>query len=136
MVYRQGSRVQRVIRTIGDRHRVEQEEDRDLLILFFEKRDEDAFTALVRRHGSMVMGVVLRLLQHYQDAEDVCQATFLLLAKKANTTAWRDSVANWLYEVAYHLSLKARQAAEKRKVHEGKVQPKTPADPLADITAR
>jgi RNA polymerase sigma factor (sigma-70 family) len=131
-----GSPLLRVIHNIVDRHCDEQKSDRDLLIRFVEERDQNAFTTLVWRHGSMVMGVGLRLLRHYQDAEDVCQATFLLLAQKANTTAWRDPVAHWLYEVAYHLSLKARQAAEKRKAHEGKVQPKTPADPLADITAR
>jgi hypothetical protein len=48
----------------------------------------------------MVLGVALRVLRHYQDAEDVCQATFVLLAKKAHATVWRDSVGNWLYEVA------------------------------------
>jgi RNA polymerase sigma factor (sigma-70 family) len=125
-----------VIRKIADGHRDKHASDRELLTRFAEKRDEDAFAALVRRHGSMVMAVGLRVLRHHQDAEDVCQATFLLLAKKANTTAWRDSVANWLYEVAFHLSLKARDAATRRTAHEGKVQPKTPPDPLADISAR
>jgi DNA-directed RNA polymerase specialized sigma24 family protein len=48
-------------------------------------------------------GVGLRVLGHHQDAEDVCQATFLLLARKAKTEAWRESAAGWLYEVAYHL---------------------------------
>jgi RNA polymerase sigma factor (sigma-70 family) len=114
----------------------QQTSDKDLLLRFVEKRDEGAFTALVRRHDSMVMGVALRLLRHHQDAEDVCQATFLLLVKKASTAAWRDSVASWLYEVAHRLSLKARQAAARRSAHEGKVLPKTPPDALAEISAR
>jgi RNA polymerase sigma factor (sigma-70 family) len=84
----------------------------------------------------MVMGVGLRLLRQRQDAEDVCQATFLLLAKKADTMAWRDSVANWLYGVAYRLALKSRQAARRRHVREGKAQPRTPPDPLAEMTVR
>jgi RNA polymerase sigma factor (sigma-70 family) len=126
----------RMIHKIADSHHDEQTSDRDLLIRFVEKSDEDAFTALVRRHGSMVMGVGLRVLRHYEDAEDVCQATFLLLAKKAKTTAWRDSVAHWLYEIAYHLSLNARKAADRRNARESKVLPKTPPDVLADISAR
>jgi RNA polymerase sigma factor (sigma-70 family) len=125
-----------MIQQIADSYRDEQASDGDLLIRFVEKRDESAFASLVRRHGAMVLGVALRVLRHYQDAEDVCQATFLLLAKKASTTAWRDSVANWLYEVAYHLALKAQTTADRRRAREGKVQPRTPPDALAEITAR
>src|SRR5260370_14641772 len=84
----------------------------------------------------MVMGVGLRTLRHRQDAEDICQATFLLIAKKANASVWRDSVANWLYEVAYHLALKTKRAAKRRTSREGKVRPRMPLDPLADITVR
>src|SRR5439155_24695975 len=131
-----GSAILRTIRKIVDGTADQQTSDKDLLLRFVEKRDEAAFTALVRRHDCMVMGVALRLLRHHQDAEDVCQATFLLLAKKANTASWRNSVASWLYEVAHRLSLKARQAAARRSALEGKILPKAPHDALADISAR
>ena len=114
MENRQEARVLRIIRDMAARLGDDQTSDRDLLCRFVKDRNEDAFAALVRRHGSMVMGVGLRTLRHYQDAEDVCQATFLLLAKKADATVWRDSVANWLYEVAYHLALKAKRATVRR----------------------
>jgi RNA polymerase sigma factor (sigma-70 family) len=84
----------------------------------------------------MVMAVGLRVLHHHQDAEDVFQATFLLLARKAKTTAWRDTIANWLYEVAHNLARKARDAASRRSVHENRVPTKTSTDALADITVR
>src|SRR5262245_20277367 len=84
----------------------------------------------------MVLGVALRVLRHHQDAEDVCQATFLLLARKARTTAWHESVANWLYEVAYRLARKAQAAANRRKAHEGNVEAKPPPDLGADICLR
>jgi RNA polymerase sigma factor (sigma-70 family) len=136
MGIKEGSPVLRVIRKLADRQRDEQMSDRDLLLRFAEQHDEDAFTALMRRHGAMVLGVGLRVLRDYQDAEDVCQATFLLLAKKANTAALREGVSNWLYEVALRLSLNARRAAKRRNAYEGKVQPKVPPDVLADISAR
>ena len=83
METRQGTNVLQVIRNLVSRHGEEQASDRDLLRRFIEQRDGDAFTALVRRHGAMVMGVGLRVLRHHQDAEDICQAAFLLpLAKK------------------------------------------------------
>jgi RNA polymerase sigma factor (sigma-70 family) len=110
--------------------------DRELLRRFVERRDEDAFTALVRRHGGMVLSVGLRVLRHRQDAEDVCQATFLILARKAAATVWRDSVAAWLYGVASRLALKARQAALRRAAREGQARPRTPPDALAELTVR
>lgn len=84
----------------------------------------------------MVMGVGLRLLHNRQDAEDVCQATFLLLAKKANSTAWRDLIGNWLYEVAYRVAKDALKAARRRKLHEGNRKPSPVPDAMADITLR
>jgi HlyD family secretion protein len=57
--------------------------DASLLDGFINRGDEVAFEALVRRHGSMVLGVCRRILNHAQDAEDAFQATFLVLVRKA-----------------------------------------------------
>lgn len=82
--------------------------DRECLERFVTLRDEDAFAALVRRHGALVRGVCHRLLHHREDAEDVFQATFLVLARKAGSVRWKSSIAPWLYHVAYRLARKAR----------------------------
>src|SRR5438093_12291663 len=92
--------------------------DRELLQRFAEHHDEHAFTALVRRHGPMVLRVCRQLLQNEHDAEDACQATFLVLASKARSRFWRPSVASWLHRVAYHLALKMRTAAVCRTIYE------------------
>src|SRR5580692_7694655 len=73
--------------------------DRQLLARFASARDDDAFAALVARHGNMVLAVCRRLLRCEQDAEDAFQATFLVLARKASAIGWGDSVAPWLHEV-------------------------------------
>lgn len=93
--------------------------DGQLLGCFIADQDEDAFAALVRRHGPMVLATCRRVLHHAQDAEDAFQATFLVLARKASSLAQRDLVANWLYGVAYRAALQARAArpVRERQVH-------------------
>jgi hypothetical protein len=62
--------------------------DRQLLARFVANRDavaELAFTALVERHGSMVLGVCRRILADSHDAEDAFQATFLVLVRQAGS---------------------------------------------------
>ncbi|HEV3448485.1 MAG TPA: sigma factor, partial [Gemmataceae bacterium] len=52
-----------------------------------------AFALLVRRHGPLVLGVCGRILHHTHDAEDVFQATFLVLARKAGSLGWQASIS-------------------------------------------
>src|SRR6266849_5161185 len=110
--------------------------DRELLRRFADLRDEAAFTRLVRRHGPMVLSVCRRLLHNWHDAEDACQATFLVLASKAASRYWQTSVASWLHRVAYHLALKARAAAVRRVGQERHVPDRPVPDPLETITGR
>jgi DNA-directed RNA polymerase specialized sigma24 family protein len=82
--------------------------DRQLLDRFAQERDESAFACLVRRHGALVLGVSRRVLQHDQDAEDVFQASFLILARKVASRRWQPSIAGWLYCVAHRLAVHSR----------------------------
>src|SRR6516164_7514176 len=94
--------------------------DAELLERFSRERDENAFADLVRRHGSLVHGVCCRVLRQAQDVEDVFQATFLVLARKAGKLRWRASVSSWLHEVALRLALKTRAALTCRAEKERK----------------
>ena len=70
---------------------------------------EAAFTLLVQRHGPMVLNVCQGVLGDRHDAEDVFQATFLVLARQAGSIRREDAVASWLYGVARRLSLRSRR---------------------------
>ena len=85
--------------------------DEDLVALLLrgdESDSNDAFKALVERHGPMVLGICRLVLKHEADAEDAFQATFLILARKGASIRNRAVLAAWLHEVAYRTAAKAR----------------------------
>lgn len=91
--------------------------DAQLLTLFVRQRDELAFAELVQRHRRLVWSVCRRVLSETHDIEDVFQATFLVLVRDASRIRKQQSLANWLYGVAYRLSLRvARQTSQRREV--------------------
>src|SRR5437868_12533915 len=94
--------------------------DRELLERFLSHRDESAFTFLVRRHGPMVFGVCRRVLGNSHEAEDVFQATFLVLVRRMRSIRRRESLGSWLYGVAQRIGLRARTqlAARRRRERE------------------
>jgi C-terminal peptidase prc len=114
--------------------------DRQLLERFTTYRDEDAFSTLVSRHGRLVWGACWRLLRHAQDAEDACQATFLVLARKAGTVRWHDSAANWLYGTALRVSAEvrsrnARNRACEQRARATRVEQPAPAATVQELCA-
>jgi len=106
-----------IYRIIGHPQAREQT-DRHLLEQFTRGHDQSAFAALVERHASLVYGVCWRVLRHTQDAEDAFQASFLVLARKAGSISWRDSVGSWLYQVAYRIAAEAKVKTARRRTHE------------------
>jgi cobalt-zinc-cadmium efflux system membrane fusion protein len=103
--------------------------DAVLLERFVRDRDEAAFEVLVWRHAPLVLGVCRRLLRDEQDAEDVFQATFLVLVRKAGAIGRREVVGSWLYKVAYRAALRCRHRALARPCCEGQNLELLPAPP-------
>jgi RNA polymerase sigma-70 factor (ECF subfamily) len=92
--------------------------DAELLDRFVATRDEAAFAALVRRHGPMVLGTCRRILGNDADADDACQAVFLILVRKAGSVRPPGMVAGWLYGVARNVARRSLRMAARRWEHE------------------
>ena len=114
-----GRTLTRLGRLVGDG--TESVSDADLVHRYVNARDGTAFAALVRRHGPMVFGVCRRALGHVQDAEDAFQATFLILARKADRFR-PERVGHWLYGVAVRVANKARVRRTRRMLVERGVE--------------
>jgi RNA polymerase sigma factor (sigma-70 family) len=94
--------------------------DKQLLQRFAARREEDAFTALMQRHGGLVWGVCRHVLRHEQDAEDAFQATFLVLARNAESIRKQEALPSWLHGTAHRIALQARRDAAIRRAHESR----------------
>ena len=95
--------------------------DAQLLDLFLSKGGddaEDAFAALVDRHGPMVLGVCRRMLLSSHDAEDAFQAAFLILARRAASIGRREKLAGWLHGVAVRTASETRRRAARERTRE------------------
>ncbi len=126
----------KAVQRSDDAHRT----DGRLLERFVTDRDPAAFETLVRRHGPMVLGVCRRLVGDAHDADDCFQATFLVLATKAESVWPRERVGNWLYGVAHTTAVRVRAANAKRRLRERQVTampepPTMPQEPGDDLHA-
>src|SRR5439155_6056571 len=59
--------------------------------------------------GPMVLQSCQRVLHNWHDADDGFQATLVVVARRAASHTWNESVGTWLYRVAHRLALNIRK---------------------------
>ncbi len=90
-----------------------------LVHAFVRSRDQDAFARIVRRHVDMVYATALRRVRGDRHlAEDVTQATFIILASRAHSMDDRTLVAGWLHRAAGYAARNAMKMEARRTRHE------------------
>jgi RNA polymerase sigma factor (sigma-70 family) len=124
------------LRRLIAEERRRQTTDGDLLQAFAHHGAADAFAELLHRHGPMVWRLALHLLRHRQDAEDVFQAAFLTLARKAHSLRKTASLAAWLHRITWRLAVRSRAASAQRRRLSPSLHPSEERDPAAEISAR
>src|SRR3954469_7053898 len=93
--------------------------DAEFLQRFAQGGDEAAFTALVQRHLNLVYFAALRQMGgDAHRAQDVAQAVFSDLARKAASLTDRATITGWLHTSTRFAAAKARRADFSRHQHE------------------
>ena len=91
--------------------------EQELLRCYASQRSEAAFAELVRQNANLVYSAARRQTGgDAQLAEDVTQAVFVLLARKAATI--KSPLTGWLIKAAWYAAREARRAATRRQFHE------------------
>ncbi len=110
--------------------------DGELLTRFVSTNDQNSFARLLDRYAGMVMGVCRRVVGETHLAEDVFQATFMILSKKAKSLRETVSLPAWLHRVAFRLALRARQSMRMRQPTGRPIERLSLSSPLDDLSAR
>jgi RNA polymerase sigma factor (sigma-70 family) len=88
--------------------------DAELLAEYAARHSEAAFAELVQRHVALVHSAALRQVGDPHLAEEITQAVFLILARKAGSLGGRTVLAGWLCRAA-HFAARDTLKIERRR---------------------
>ncbi len=97
-------------------------DDNALLRHCAEQNSETAFATLVARHVDKVYSTALRHTRNVHAAEEITQAVFVILARKAKSLRRHTALSGWLYETARltaltHIRSEIRRARREQEAH-------------------
>jgi RNA polymerase sigma factor (sigma-70 family) len=93
-------------------------DDMVLVREFVASQSESAFAALVERHIGMVHSAALRHVGDSILAQDITQAVFIILARKAGTLGPDTILSTWLYRTTHHAAVDALKIQRRRQRRE------------------
>jgi RNA polymerase sigma factor (sigma-70 family) len=101
---------------------MDEADDMQLLRRFLEDHSEAAFASLVQHQIDLVYSAALRRTRNPQAAEDVTQAVFVVLARKAGGLLGLKTLTGWLYQAARltasnYLRTEARRARREQEAY-------------------
>ena len=93
-------------------------DDMTLVREFATNQSETAFAALVERHIALVHSAALRQVGDAHLAEEITQAVFIILARKAASLGPKTILSAWLYRTTRYAAADALRARRRRQARE------------------
>jgi RNA polymerase sigma factor (sigma-70 family) len=100
-------------------------DDSALLRQFAENHSDEAFAELVARHVNLVYSMALRRAGHPQNAEEITQAVFIILAKKAAGLRHEKALSSWLFQATRFTAINFMRGEIRRQNREKEAQMQT-----------
>ena len=96
--------------------------DMELVRDYAGHRSEQAFETLVARHISLVYSSALRQVRDPLLAEEITQAVFIILARKAGSLSAKTILPGWLYRTTRYTAANVLRTESSRQRHEQEAQ--------------
>src|SRR6476469_3554269 len=102
----------------GVRQAKSERSDEELLRAYAEQGSQSAFAELVNRYAGIVYGAASRQVGEHQAAEDVAQAAFIVLDRRAASLRQGVVLGAWLLGVTRLAARDWRRGEARRRKHE------------------
>ncbi|GCE25864.1 RNA polymerase sigma factor [Dictyobacter alpinus] len=101
------------------------ERDDAALVTASQTGDQEAFAILVQRHQRRVFNLVYRMLQQYEEANEVTQDTFLAAWQGLPSFRGDARFSTWLHRIAYNCALKQLEQRKRDTALQAAIQAET-----------
>jgi len=91
------------------------EQDDTQLVAASKGGNQDAFALLVQRYQRRIFNLIYRMLQQYEEANEITQETFLAAWLGLPSFRGDARFSTWLYRIAYNCSLKQLEQRKREK---------------------
>src|SRR6266702_3024542 len=91
------------------------EQDDAQLVAASKGGNQDAFALLVQRYQRRIFNLIYRMLQQYEEANEITQETFLAAWQGLPSFRGDARFPTWLYRIAYNCSLKQLEQRKREK---------------------
>jgi RNA polymerase sigma factor (sigma-70 family) len=113
---------------------MEQSSDSALMRQYVESQSDEAFAALVTRHINLVYSVALRETSNAESAEEIAQAVFIILAKKANQLRHEKALSSWLFQATRLTAANLLRSESRRRNREQEAHMQSASNDAPDET--
>ncbi len=85
------------------------------LVKASQQGNQDAFAFLVQKHQRLVFNIILRMLQDYEEANEITQEAFFAAWQGLPSFRGEAHFATWLYRIAYNCALKQLERRKRER---------------------